>query len=141
MQIICELLIHGTPPSAIPMNIRTIYTTLYNEQPDEIPSINYVRQCRIVIEVIGKMMAAMKLAQAPSWDQLWTDATTRRQIPFTTLIIGLRADNGGTTVIDPIVVSSCIFLEDETSESQADGIEARVCCIFISVNNCIASLC
>ena len=51
------------------------------------------------------------------------DGTTRQQIPFTALVIGLM---GNSEVIDPIVVSSCIFMEDERSEMQADGIINKV---------------
>jgi len=88
-----------------------MYTTLYNQPPEEIPSVNYVsRRSCIVREVIGETMAAIKLVQAPSWDQLWTDATTQRQIPFTAHIIELLVDNGDTTIIDPaVVVLSCFF--------------------------------
>ena len=64
----------------------------------------------------------MKLGRAEFWDQLWTDSTTRRQIPFTALIIGILADSGN---IDP-VVSSCTFMEDEKSEMQVDGIVNKV---------------
>ena len=31
VQMICELLVNGTPPTAIPGNIRTMYETLYGE--------------------------------------------------------------------------------------------------------------
>jgi hypothetical protein len=79
--------------------------------------------CRVVVEVMGETIAAIKLAEAPSWSQLWTDGTTRRQIPFTALVIGLM---GNGEVIDPIVVPSCIFMEDERSETQADGIINKV---------------
>ena len=51
------------------------------------------------------------------------DGTTRQQIPFTALVIGLM---GNSEVIDPIVVSSCIFMEDERSKMQADGIINKV---------------
>ena len=51
------------------------------------------------------------------------DGTTRQQIPFTALVIGLM---GNSEVIDPIVVSSCFFMEDERSETQADGIINKV---------------
>lgn len=79
-------------------------------------------------EVIGETIAAMKLADAPTWNQLWTNGTTRRQIPFTALVIGLMGEDED---IDPVVVSSCIFMEDEHSEMQADGIINRV-----NTNNC-----
>lgn len=66
----------------------------------------------------------MKLwLQKEIWDQLWTDSTTRRQITFTALIIGILVDSRN---IDPIVVSFCIFMEDERSETQVDGIVNKV---------------
>ena len=68
-------------------------------------------------------MVAIKLGRAEFWDQLWTDSTTRRHIPFTAFIIGILADSGN---IDPVVVSSCIFMEDEKSEMQVDGIVNKV---------------
>ena len=106
VQLICELIICGTPPTSIPDSIQIIYKILYGEPPDDHPSINYVCQCRAVVEVIGETLVAMKLADASKWDQLWTDATTRRQIPFTALIIDMLDEDGN---IDPVVVSSCIL--------------------------------
>ena len=123
VQMICELLINGTAPTAVPSTIQSIYETLYNEPPEELPSLNFVRECQVVVEIIGETMVAIKLGHAEIWDQLWTDSTTRRQIPFTALIIGIIADSGN---IDPIVVSSCIFMEDERSETQVDGIVNKV---------------
>ena len=72
---------------------------------------------------MGETITALKLARAPNWKQLWTDATTRRQIPFTALIIGLLGDDDK---IDPVVVSSCIFMENEKSETGAAGIVTKV---------------
>jgi hypothetical protein len=43
---------------------------------------------------------------------------------FTALIIGILGDEND---IDPVVVSSCIFMEDERAETQADGILEKVC--------------
>ena len=120
--MICELLINGTQPSAVPSCIHTVYKTLYKEEPDELPSINLVRECRVFVEVMGETLMAIKLANAPQWLQLWTNATIRRQIPFTALIIGILAESGD---IDPCVVLSCIFVEDETSKTQVDGIVKR----------------
>ena len=100
-----------------------MYETLYAEKPEELPSVNFVRRCRVVVEIIGETIAAIKLASADNWKQLWTDATTRRQIPFTALVIGLLGDEDN---IDPVVVSSCIFMEDEKSDTQADGILAKI---------------
>ena len=127
VQLICELLVNGTPPTAIPGNIRIMYETLYGEEPDDEPSVNFVRECRPIVEVIGETITAMKLADAESWDQLWTDGTTRRQIPFAALVIGILGDND---VIDPVVISWCIFMKDERSETQADGVLSKVSTII-----------
>ena len=123
VQLICELLVNGTPPVTVRDNIETLYWTLYNKAPQELPSISFIRDCRTKVEVIGETITSIKLARAPTWDQLWTDATTRRQIPFTALIIGMLGDDAK---IDPVVVSSCIFTEDERSETQAEGIVSKV---------------
>jgi hypothetical protein len=107
-----------------------MYETLYGEKPDELPSVNFVRGCRVVVQVIGETVTAIKLGEAETRKQLWTDATTRRQIPFTALIIGILGDEND---IDPVVVSSCIFMEDERAETQADGIMDKVCVICLCI--------
>jgi hypothetical protein len=89
VQIICEMLVNGTSPSAVPSAMQSMYEMLIGETPEDLPSVSFVRSCRVVVEVIGETIAAMKLADAPSWSQLWTDGTTRRQIPFTALVVGL----------------------------------------------------
>ena len=124
VQLICELLVNGTTPTAIPGNIKVMYSTLFGEDVTP-PSVNFCRECRTIVQVCGETIAAIKLAQAPTWEQLWTDATTRRQIPFTALIIGLMGA-GPDDKLDPIVVSSCIFMDDECSETCAAGIIAKV---------------
>jgi hypothetical protein len=89
VQVICELLVKGTSPAAVPAAMQTMYQMLTGETLDELPSVSFVWSCRVVVEVIGETIAATKLADAPSWNQLWTDGTTRRQIPFTALVMGL----------------------------------------------------
>ena len=69
-------------------------------------------------------MVALKLAKAVKWNQLFTDATYRRQIYFQDLLFGIMDDDG---MIDPVVVSSCIFMEDETSETEARCVIDKVC--------------
>ena len=46
--------------------------------------------------------------------QIFFDATTRRQIPFSAVIISLMGDEPGS--FDPIIVSLCVIMRDETSE-------------------------
>lgn len=119
-QACIELLLSGTPPSAVPTNIAIMYETLYQKEAKMIPSKQFVRQMRASIEVMGKTITALLLANASAdqWKQIFFDATTRRQIPFQTVIIGLM--NNGK--IDPIVLSSHVFMADESSETTVDSI-------------------
>ena len=68
--------------------------------------------------------AGRKLAACPNWAEILFDSTTRRQVPFTAVVISLMGD--GPDSLDSIIVSSCIVLEDETSEKQVDGIVNKV---------------
>ena len=123
MQLICELLVNGTPPSVIPANVRTLYNILCGETSKDLSSVSFVRNCRVVVKIIGKTVTVLKLARAGSQKQLWTNATTRRQIPFTAPIIGLSGDDDK---IGPVVVSSCIFMDDKISDTGAEGIITKV---------------
>ena len=101
-----------------------MYKTLYEvTKPKEVPSVNFVRECRVVVQVLGETITAVKLASAEKWDQLWADATSRRQTSFQALIIGIMGEDNK---IDPVVVSSCIFAEDEKSDTQAESVLAKV---------------
>ena len=123
VQLICELLVNGTPPSAIPGNIQIMYETLHGEEAEDLPSVSFVQSCRVVVEVIGETVTAIKLAKANTWRQLGTDATTRQRIPFTAIIIGLLGDDAK---IDLVVVSSCMFMKGEKSATGAQGIIDKV---------------
>lgn len=109
----------------IPSSIGTLTATFYGEEPKKLPSINYVRQCQVLVQVIGETITAIK---CPNWAQIFFDSTTRRQVPFTAIVVSLMDD--GPDSIDPIIVSSCVVLEDETSEKQVDGIVNKVSCHY-----------
>ena len=123
-QACIKLLLSGTPPSAVPTNIAIMYETLYQKEAKMIPSKQFVRQMRACIEVMGETITALLLtnASAEQWKQIFFDTTSRRQIPFQTVIIGLM--NNGK--IDPIVLSSHIFMADESSETTVDSIFDKV---------------
>ena len=61
--------------------------------------------------------------------QLSTDGTSRRHIPLQYLIISLMGDD---MEIDPAIVSSCIFLDDESAQSTMDSIFTKVCLSLLS---------
>jgi hypothetical protein len=42
-----------------------VYETLYNKSPEELPSVSFVRTCRVLVEVMGEALTAIKLANAP----------------------------------------------------------------------------
>ena len=75
------------------------------------------------MQVVAETIAAVKLGRADSWVQISTDETTRRHIPFQCLIISLLGDD---LKIDPVLVSSCIFLDDETAETTVDAVFDKV---------------
>ena len=68
-------------------------------------------------------MAAIKLGNADTWKQISADATSRRQLSFQCLIISILSADGK---IDPVIVSSCIYLDDETAETTVDSLFNKV---------------
>ena len=127
VQMICEMLSNGAPPSAIPGLIEIMMATFTGEEVKTLPSVQYVRHCRLIVQILGETMAAIKLGREKCWQQLFTDGTTRRQISFQNVVIGLMGESNS---VNPVVVSSCIFLENETSEKQVEAILNKVCKMF-----------
>ena len=117
--LICELLVAGTPPASIPAVIQTSQAAVTGDGVTEAPpSVNFVRECRVVVQNLNEMLAAMRLGDADTWHQLFTDGTTRRQTEFQNLIIGLMEEEK----LNPVIVSSCMWLEDGTSENQVQSV-------------------
>ena len=75
-------------PLGIPTTIQTTYVTFYGKYPEGRVSVDFVRRCRPVAEALGYYMVAMFLAGEESWDQMFFDATTRRQNPFSAMVMG-----------------------------------------------------
>ena len=94
-----------------------------NCSAEKLPSQNFVRECRIIVQIIGETLAAIKLSKATSWEQLFTDGTSRRQLSMQNAIVSIINEHKET---DPIIVSSCIFLENETSEKQEEGLLEKI---------------
>ena len=70
-----------------------------------------MRQCRVVVKNMNSTLSALQLGDA---DQLFTDGTPRRHIVFRTLIIAVMVDSK----LDPVIVSTCMLLEDENSDNK-----------------------
>ena len=120
--LICELLVNGTSPRAVPTNIRSVSETITGQPVAHSPSVNFVRQCRVVVQNLNEMLAAFCLGNAKKWRQIFTDGTSRRQVAFQNLVIGVL--NGDE--FESIIASSYIFLENEISEEQVEGIKKKV---------------
>jgi len=98
------LLVNGTLPSAVPLNL-DLYANLYGCESKHMPSISYVRHCRTLVQIVGDGIIGINYAGNPNWKQCFFDATTRRHIPFQVVIIGLMSDGK----LDPVIVSPHIF--------------------------------
>ena len=98
---------NGTPPSAVPLNIRSMNASMNGCDISELPSTNFVWECRVVLQNLNETLAALRLGKLEEWFQLFTDGTLRRrrQIAMQNLVIELREENGQ---LDNVMVSSCI---------------------------------
>ena len=104
--LICELLTYGTPPFASLANIQMTTAAFNGCEVEELLSVSFVRQRQTMLQNLNSMLAGFRLGNAVSWHQLFTDGTTRRQIAFQNLVIGLM--EGGE--FDSVIVSSCVIL-------------------------------
>ena len=123
VQLVIEQLVNGTPPTSIRCNIASfVALSMTSDKVKQLPSLSFIRECRVAIQIIGETLTAYRLANAPKWEQVFTDGTSRRQISLQNLVIGLLDDN----VLKPLILSSSIIPEDETSENQVNAIMLKV---------------
>jgi len=87
--------------------------------------VSFVREQRIPMQVANLILSAYQLGKAKWWKQIYTDGTSRRQTSFQNLIIEVEYDDGSTEVV---IVSSCIFTQNETSEVVMEAIIEQVRC-------------
>ena len=83
--LILVQLVNGTPPSSVNDNI-VAHVKKFSPTTDivDLPSIWTIRRARTVLLIICQTLAAYRLSKADKWDQLFTDATSRRQVSFET---------------------------------------------------------
>ena len=110
--LICKILVNGTHPTAVPANIQSSCALFTRVESTELPCVNIVRQCGLVLQNLNKTLSVFRLGNADSWHQVFTDGTTRRQIAFRNLVIVLM-ENGD---LYPVIFLSCMYVENETSE-------------------------
>ena len=118
----CELLCNGVPPTCVQETLQTTLAYFTGSVVTKLPSVSYVRECRTILQIFNDLLGAYKLGMNSTWEQLCTDGTTRQQIGFQSLVIGLLTEKG----FESVIASSCIFMDDETSNMQVKGIEDKV---------------
>ncbi len=118
MLLICGLLVNGTASSAVPANIQTTSTAFTGKEATELTLVSFVHDCRGVLEGLNQMLLGYRLGKARSWHQLFKDGISLRKIAFQNLVIDLMEGDK----LDPVIVLSCMFLKDETSDNQVVAI-------------------
>ena len=91
--LLLEQLVNGTPPTAIADNLK-MHVKIFSPTTkiEELPSIWTVRRARTVLLVVVQTLAAYRLGKADKWVQLFTDATSRRQVTFQNLVLSIEED-------------------------------------------------
>ena len=122
--LIFELLVNSTPTSDITSNVQAMSAALSGYEVNELPALDYVRKCCVVVQYLNDMLAACRLGKADNGHQIFTDETTWRKITFQNLMIGLMTDGD----FESVIASLCIFLGNETSEKQVEAVKNKVQC-------------
>ena len=63
--------------------------------------MSFIRDCRVAIQIIGETLTVYILAKADTWDQAFTDGTSRRRISLYNLVIALLDDD----IMKPLILS------------------------------------
>jgi len=78
----------------------------------DMPGVSFIRDCRSILVMMTKTLAAHHIAGLESHDQLHTDGTDRRQTEFENLVVGYMSDSGYKTV----VLDATIVPDGKTAE-------------------------
>ena len=94
LQLVLEMLVNGTPPSAIPKNVASqVALTTPELKVEDLPCEGYIRKCRTILRIVGETLTSYQLAKQGKWKQLFTDGTSRRQVSLQNLIINIIEDD------------------------------------------------
>ena len=70
VQLVIEQLVNGTPPTSIRFNIASFLAlSTTSDKIKQLPSLSFIRECRLAIQIIGETLTAYRLASAPKWEQ------------------------------------------------------------------------
>jgi len=122
-KLVMELLANRCPPTSIQACILIMARSLSpgHELVCEQPCLKTIHNMRTVVLRVTKTLAALRIGKSPTWKQLHTDKTSRRQISLVNVVIGLLGSDG---VLRSIFLSGSIIAEDSTAENQSRAIIA-----------------
>ena len=78
-----------------------------------------MRQGRTVLLAVVQTLAAYRLAKLDEWEQLFTDATTRRQITFQNISIAIKDDHD---LIKLLLLTTLLIPEIKTADTVCQAI-------------------
>jgi len=87
----------------------------------ELPCLKTIRNMRTVVLRVSKTLAALRIGKSPTWKQLHTDKTSRRQISLVNVVVGLLGSDGA---LRSICLSGSIIAKDSMAENQSHAIIA-----------------
>ena len=90
--LICEIFVNGTPTYVITDNTQKMSAALTGSEVNQLLSFYYVRNFHVVVQILNNILDACKLGKADNFQQIFTEFTTRKQITFQNLVIGLMTD-------------------------------------------------
>ena len=121
VQLILEHLVNGTSPSSISLNIASqaaLDITGVKIIMQDIPSINFIQKCRRILRIIVETLAFYCIGKMEQCNKLFYDSTGRHHTAIQNLVI----DGIVEELLRPLILSTYIILEGETSEKQVDSV-------------------
>ena len=87
-KLVIEMLANHTPPTCISSNILAVSSALFltSQVIQELPSKNHIRDMRVVLKTVSKLLAGVRFGTALHIKQLHTEETSKRQIQVTHVV-------------------------------------------------------
>ena len=94
-KLILEMLSNRTPPTCIQANILAVSSTILPDKKvvEELPCVKHIRDMRVVLKIVSKLLAGMRFGNAKQIKQVHTDETSKQQIQITNVVCGIIDEN------------------------------------------------
>ncbi len=117
-KLILEMLANRTPPTCIQSNILAVADTILPEKQvvEELPCVKHIRDMRVVLKTVSKLLAAKRFGDAKQIKQVHTDETSKRQTQVTNVVCQVVNDDDSTQAV---CMTGDIIGADGTAEEQS----------------------